>query len=162
MSGAALEGPEIGTKDIVSSYARPGAEDHTRPSPFRGRKPVRPDGLVNLSAGLNHYNAWARGAGAVVATVQDLAKFMDAVESGRLTVLSDQSNAFARSRQKRDSYFDWNGGSWGIQSTILYEPYRGITVIVLTNASNVGPGSHEIAKDLLTLARTQRPPDANL
>ena len=78
---------------------------------------------------------------------------MEAVEQGRYTVLRDQADAFARLKQKPDKYFDWNGGSWGIQATVLFEPSRDLTVIVLTNASNSGPGSHDIAKNLLAIAR---------
>ena len=70
--------------------------------------------------------------------------------------LADQDSAFAQSRRKPDSYFDWNGGSWGIQATLLFEPYRDITIIVLTNGSNVGPDSHDIARDLLSAARRTR------
>jgi hypothetical protein len=114
---------------------------------------VRPDGLVNLSAGLDHYNAWARAAGAVAANVEDLAKFMDAVGDGRFTVLRNQAAEFARLKEMPNKYFDWNGGSWGIQATILFEPSRDLTIIVLTNASNSGPGSHDIAKNLLAAAR---------
>ena len=38
-------------------------------------------------------------------------------------------------------------------SPFLYEPAREITVIVITNASNAGGGSHDIAQKLLTQAR---------
>jgi hypothetical protein len=152
---AGVEGADFGADRIVSSYARPEPADRSRPSPFHGRKPVRGDGLVNLSAGLAQYNGWARGAGAVAASVQDLAKFMAAVTAGRITVLADQDSAFARSRRNRDDFFDWNGGSWGIQATILFEPHRDITVIVLTNGSNAGRGSHDIARDLLSKARAE-------
>ncbi len=152
MTSAGVEGTDFDTSQIADSYARP--EDVPYPaSPFDGRKAIRADGLVNLSAGLQHYNAWGRAAGAVAATVSDLAKFMNAVVSGRLTVLNDQDAEFKRLKQMPNRYFDWNGGSWGIQSTILYEPYRELTVIVLTNASNVGKGSHDIAKELLLAAR---------
>jgi hypothetical protein len=67
--------------------------------------------------------------------------------------LRDQAAEFARLKQTPNKYFDWNGGSWGIQATILFEPSRDLTVIVLTNASNSGPGSHDIAKSLLAVAR---------
>ena len=78
---------------------------------------------------------------------------MDAVESGRFIVLHDQAGEFAKARPNPKSYFDWNGGSRGIQATILYEPAHQITVIVITNASNAGDGSHDIAQKLLTQAR---------
>jgi CubicO group peptidase (beta-lactamase class C family) len=148
-----VEGADFGAKEIAGSYARLSGNDRANPSPFTGRKAVRSDGLVNLSAGLDHYNAWARAAGAVAANIEDLAKFMEAVEQGRFTVLRDQPAEFARSKQKPNSYFDWNGGSWGIQATVLFEPFRDLTVIVLSNASNSGPGSRDIAKNLLTAAR---------
>jgi D-alanyl-D-alanine carboxypeptidase len=156
MASAGVEGADFGTDSIAPSYARADPGDRARPSPFTGRKAVRADGLVNLSAGLTQYNGWARGAGAVAASVEDLARFMDAVTAGRVTVIADQQNEFARSKLKPDSYFDWNGGSWGIQATIFFEPYRDITVIVLTNGSNVGPSSHDIARDLLVAAREGR------
>lgn len=156
MKSAGVEGADFDAAQIADSYARPEIDAFSHPTPFAGRKEVRPDGLVNLSAGLKYYNAWARAAGAVAVSVTDLAKFMDAVESGRLTVLNDQDAEFKRSKQKQNSYFDWNGGSWGIQATILFEPYRELTVIVLTNASNAGKGSHDIAKDLLALARSEQ------
>ena len=152
MKSAGVEGADFGAREIVDSYARP-ARFEGSASPFTGRKPVRSDGLVNLSAGLDHSNAWARAAGAVAANVDDLAKFMQAVQEGRFTVLRDQSAEFARVQQTPGKYFDWNGGSWGIQATVLFEPSRALTVIVLTNASNSGPGSHDIAKNLLTIAR---------
>jgi CubicO group peptidase (beta-lactamase class C family) len=154
MKSAGAEGADFGVGEIVDSYARPSGSDRVNPSPFTGRKSVRPDGLVNMSAGLNHYNAWARAAGAVATNIEDLAKFMDAVREGRFTVLRDQAAQFARLKQTPDKYFDWNGGSWGVQATILFEPARDLTVIVLTNASNSGPGSHDIAKNLLSAART--------
>ncbi len=83
----------------------------------------------------------------------DLAKFMEGVRSGRVTVHADQSSQFADAKRTEGRYFDWNGGSWGIQATILFEPFRDITIIVLTNGSNVGPASHDVALDLLKLAR---------
>ena len=153
MKSAGVEGADFGAREIVDSYARPSGNDLANPSPFAGRKAVRPDGLVNLSAGLDHYNAWARAAGAVATNIEDLAKFMQAVEQGRFTVLRDQAAEFARARAKPNKHFDWNGGSWGIQATVLFEPSRDLTVIVLTNASNSGPGSHDIAKNLLAAAR---------
>jgi len=160
MKSAGVEGADLGAKEIADSYARPSGNDGQNPSPFTGRKAVRSDGLVNLSAGLDHYNAWARAAGAVAANIEDLAKFMEAVEEGRYTVLRDQVAEFARLKGKPNACFDWNGGSWGIQATILFEPFRNITVIVLTNASNSGPGSHDIAKNLLAAAR-ETPASAN-
>jgi len=153
METAALEGGDSTGAEIADSYARPSTGDRLAPSPFSGRKASRDDGLVNLSAGLGHYNAWARGAGAVAASVGDLAKFMDAVVAGRFEVMTDQAAQFARLREKPGKFFDWNGGSRGIQTTILYEPNRNITVIVLTNASNAGTSSHEVAKQLLDAAR---------
>ncbi len=153
MHSAGVEGLDFGADSIVSSYARADAGDRRRPSPFTGRNEVRADGLVNLSAGLKQYNGWARGAGAVALSVRDLAKFMGAVRAGRVTVLADQDNQIAGSKLKRGKVFDWNGGSWGIQATVLFEPSRDITVIVLTNGSNVGVSSHGIAGDLLTAAR---------
>ena len=152
MTSAGVEGADLGTDSIASSYARPDVGDRAGPSPFAGRKAVRKDGLVNLSAGLAQYNGWARGAGAVAVSVQDLARFMDAVKAGRVTVLADQTKEFARAKLKT-SFFDWNGGSWGIQATILFEPFRDITIIVLTNSSNTGRSSHDIARDLLNTAR---------
>jgi CubicO group peptidase (beta-lactamase class C family) len=153
MKSAGLAGVDFRASGITDSYARPARNDLSQPSPFAGRKAVRPDGLINLSAGLDHYNAWARAAGAVACNVEDLAKFMEAVEQGRFTVLRDQSAEFAKSKQKPHAHFSWNGGSWGIQASILFEPFRDVTVIVLTNASNSGPGSHDIGKNLLAAAR---------
>jgi D-alanyl-D-alanine carboxypeptidase len=152
MKSAGVEGADFGAGEIADSYARPALFEASAP-PFSGRKAIRPDGLVNVSAGLDHFNAWARAAGAVAANIEDLAKFMDAVQEGRFTVLRDQGAEFARLKLTPNKYFDWNGGSWGIQATILFEPSRDITVIVLTNASNSGPGSHDIAKNLLAAAR---------
>lgn len=157
MKSAGVEGVDFPASEIVDSYARPAGSDLTPPSPFTGRKAVRRDGLVNLSAGLNHYNAWARSAGAVAMNVEDLAKFMEAVEQGRFTVLRDQAEEFERARRKPNGCLEWNGGSWGIQTTILFEPTYEVTVIVLTNSSNSGPGSHDIAKSLLAAARGASP-----
>ena len=86
-----LEGGNLTTAEIADSYARPAPGDSFRPSPFAGRSRVRADGLVNLSSGLRYYNAWAQGAGAVAAPAGDLAKFMDAVSTGRVEVLHDQA-----------------------------------------------------------------------
>jgi hypothetical protein len=77
---------------------------------------------------------------------------MAAVVTGRIEVLHDQTAEFARAQQKQRRKFDWNGGSWGIQATILYEPSHDVTVIVLQNASNAGPTSHDVALDLLQAA----------
>ena len=153
MQTAGVEAADFAADQIADSYARPSARDRISPSPFAKRPTVRNDGLVNLSAGLKSYNGWARGAGAVAASVDDLAKFMDAVRSGRIAVMADQAEQFARSKAKPGSYLDWNGGSWGIQSSILFEPARDITVIVLSNASNVGTSSHDLAQQLLRAAR---------
>jgi CubicO group peptidase (beta-lactamase class C family) len=159
MKSAGVEGVDFGASDIADSYARPERSDLAQPSPFTGRKATRPDGLVNLSAGLNHYNAWARAAGAVAMNIEDLAKFMEAVEQGRYTVLRDQAGEFERARKKPKSSFSWNGGSWGVQASIVFEPASDVTVIVLTNSSNPGPGSHDIAKSLLAAARGAGPGD---
>jgi CubicO group peptidase (beta-lactamase class C family) len=153
MKSAGVEGVDFNASEIVDSYARPALRNLARPSPFAGRKAIRADGLVNLSSGLDHYNAWARAAGAVAANVEDLARFMEAVVQSRYTVLRDQDAEFARAKAEPNASFSWNGGSWGIQASILFEPSRDLTVIVLTNASNSGPGSHDIAKSLLTAAR---------
>jgi D-alanyl-D-alanine carboxypeptidase len=155
MTSAGVEGADFDADSIAPSYARPAVSDRVGPSPFAGRQPVRSDGLTNLSAGLAQYNGWARGAGAVAASVRDLAKFMAAVEAGRVTVLADQRRELLPSSGKPNRYLDWNGGSWGIQATILFEPYREITVIVLANGSNVGPSSHDIAIDLLGATRAR-------
>ena len=152
MSSAGVEGADFSADQIIDSYARPAAGDLVGASPFRGGR-VRNDGLVNLSAGLKHYNAWARGAGAVAASVEDLAKFMEAVESGRITVLSEQPRQFEESKRKPGRRFSWNGGAQGIQASILYEPARELTVIILKNASNAGRSSNDIAKQLLAAAQ---------
>ncbi|MCA1659403.1 MAG: beta-lactamase family protein, partial [Verrucomicrobiaceae bacterium] len=136
MKSAGVEGVDFNTSEIVDSYARPALQNLARPSPFAGRKAIRADGLVNLSSGLDHYNAWARAAGAVATNVEDLARFMEAVVQGRYTVLRDQDAEFARAKAEPNASFNWNGGSWGIQATILFQPSRELTVIVLTNASN--------------------------
>lgn len=153
MKSSGVEGADFGADQIADSYARPESGDVVRRAPFAGRKKVRGDGLMNVSKGLAHYNAWARGAGAVASNVQDLARFMDAVAAGRITVLKDQEAEFARLKAKPGACFDWNGGARGIQATILFEPHTGITVIVLSNASNAGASSHETAKQLLTASR---------
>jgi len=148
MNMTGVEGAGLGTANIADSYARPDGTP-TRVSPFWGRKPVRSDGLIDLSRGLTYMNAWARGAGAVASTASDLAKFMQAVESGRLTVIYDQAGEFARAKARPKASFSWNGGSPGIQASIIYAPARDTTVIVLTNATNVGDGSLDIARRLL-------------
>lgn len=153
MTKAGIEGSDLTSADIADSYARPTAADAARPSPFGTRTSVRSDGLVNLSAGLRYYNAWAGAGGAVAGTVEDLVAFMRGVRGGSVTVLRNQEAEFDAARAKPNAFFSWNGGSWGIQSSIMYEPGRDITVIVLTNATNVGAGSHDIARRLLELAR---------
>lgn len=79
---------------------------------------------------------------------------MSAVVTGRFSVMTNQQAQFTAARLKQGALFDWNGGSRGIQTTILFEPGRDITVIVLTNSSNAGTSSHDIAKQLLTAARS--------
>ncbi len=153
MNSAGVESVDLRRAEIAESYARPKPWDKRPPSPFIGRKSVRPDGLVNLSAGLDHYNAWARAAGAAAASAEDLGKFMDAVTAGRFAVMTNQTAQFARAKLKPGAAFEWNGGSRGIQTTIVYEPYCDLVVIVLTNASNVGRTSHDLAQQLLTAAR---------
>jgi CubicO group peptidase (beta-lactamase class C family) len=155
MKSSGVEGADFTANEIADSYARPAVADLARPNPFAGTKPVRGDGLVNLSTGLRYYNSWAQGAGSVAASVVDLGKFMEAVVKGRIEVLQEQARQFAGAKQKQGSKFDWNGGSWGIQATILYEPSRDLTVIVLTNASNAGPSSHQLALDLLKAAQKE-------
>lgn len=155
MKSAGMEGVDFGAREIDDSYARQGSGESFGPSPFERRKSVRPDGLVNLSNRLDHYNAWARGAGAVAANAEDLGKFMEAVAAGKVEVMTNQAEQFAKSREKPDAYFDWNGGSSGIQTTILFQPARDLTVIVLTNTSNTGPGSREIALQMREAARNQ-------
>ena len=153
MTSSGVEGHDLEASNIVDSYARPGPTDAGDATPFRGRTAVRQDGLMNLSRGLAHYNAWPGAGGAVATNAGDLARFMAAIRSGRMVVLRDQEREFAEARRKPNANFGWNGGSWGVQGSILYEPGREITVIVLTNASNAGPGSLEIAKELLVAAR---------
>jgi CubicO group peptidase (beta-lactamase class C family) len=154
MASAGVEGAKLMADSIAPSYARPGANDRGRPSPFAGRTAVRADGLVNLTSGLTYYNAWAQAAGAVAASAQDLGKLMEAVAAGRITVIANQEHVLADARGKPDYLLDWNGGSWGIQGTILYQPRGEIIVIVLGNASNAGPSSHDTAVRLLALARS--------
>ena len=153
MTSSGVEGHDLEASDIIDSYARPGPTDAGDATPFRGRTTVRQDGLMNLSRGLAHYNAWPGAGGAVATNTSDLARFMAAIRSGRMLVLRDQGREFAEARAKPNATFGWNGGSWGIQGSIIYEPSREITVIVLTNASSAGPGSQEIAKELLVAAR---------
>jgi hypothetical protein len=151
MTLAGVEGVDFTTAQIADAYGIPDPAD-TRPSPFAGRKKVRPDGLIDLSRGLTYYNAWARGAGAVSASVKDLAKFMEAVDAGRLTVLNRQAAEYARVRANRSGKLNWNGGSWGIQASIFSAPAKDTTVIVLSNATNVGPSSGDIGGQLLAAA----------
>jgi len=83
----------------------------------------------------------------------DLSVFMQAVERCQITVVNNQPVRFIEARKTPGHTLAWNGGSWGIRTTILFEPYRALTVIVLTNASNVGYSSAKIAETLLGLAR---------
>lgn len=148
MRRTGVEGADLRARDIAESYAR--ADDPVADlSPFRGRGPVRADGLRNLSRGLVTMNSWARGAGAVASTGSDLAKFMHAVEAGRLIALKDQAAELARVKARSKSFLNWNGGSPGTQASIIHAPARDTTVIVLTNGTNVGDGSLDIAKRLL-------------
>ena len=154
MRRAIVEGErDARTDSVVDSYARPTSADSSQPSPIRGRRRVRADGLLDLSSGLRFYNAWAGAAGAVAASVEDLDAFMIAVREQRRTVLRDQTRLFATAQPKTS--FSWNGGSWGIQTSILYAPSDDITVIVLGNATNVGVNTIDIAKRLLDEARHQ-------
>jgi CubicO group peptidase (beta-lactamase class C family) len=150
MSRAVIDG-SVGTDSIVDSYAVASPDDLLRPSPMKGRQPVRPDGLLNLSKGLAYYNAWAGAAGAVAATVSDLDAFMQAVRDNRRTVLNDQRQVFLDA-QPRTS-FSWNGGTFGIQTSILYAPVGDITVIVLGNGTNVNVSTMDLAKRYLEEAR---------
>lgn len=148
MRRTGVEGARLRSIDIAPSYARLDKRS-SDVSPFRHRRPVRGDGLINLSRGLVTMNSWARGAGAVASSASDLAKFMRAVEAGHLVVLKDQEGEFGRAKARQKATFNWNGGSAGIQASIIYAPARKTTVIVLTNGSNVGVGSLDVAKRLL-------------
>ncbi|HWT12363.1 MAG TPA: serine hydrolase domain-containing protein [Allosphingosinicella sp.] len=154
MTRTGVEGDDLAAADIVDSYGRP-PDDVSAPSAFAGRPRVRPDGLLNLSGGLTYYNAWARGAGASASTASDLARFMRAVIAGRQTVIAEQMPTFAAAAARPTASFSWNGGSAGIQSSILYAPHGDIVVIVLTNGTNSGPGSYDIGRSLLAAARAE-------
>lgn len=78
---------------------------------------------------------------------------MKAVANNELEVISAQREEFARLATRADGSLSWNGGSWGIQASILYAPARDITVIVLSNASNAGEDTQTIARQLLAAAR---------
>ena len=152
MTLSGVEGSTLRGSDIAPSYGRP---DGPIPpaSPFAGRTPVRGDGLINLSAGLEYYNAWARGAGAVSSTACDLASFMRAVTDGRLIVLKNQARFFEGARTAGSGSYNWNGGSAGVQSSIFYAPAGEVVVIVLTNGTNSGPASLELGRSLFAAAR---------
>jgi D-alanyl-D-alanine carboxypeptidase len=153
MRRTGVEGADLRARDIADSYSRPDGPVRAV-SAFRGRRPVRPDGLTNLSRGLVTMNSWARGAGAVASTAGDLGRFMRAVEAGRLTVLKDQPAEFARVKARPKGFLNWNGGSPGIQASIIHAPARDTTIIVLTNSSNIGEGSLDIARRLLEASDT--------
>ena len=153
MTRAGVEGADLTADDLASSYARPAAGERNSPTPFGTRPAIRSDGLVNVSSGLRYYNSWAQAAGAAAAPADDLMRFMAAVKAGRMTVLADQRAQFSAAALKPGASFSWNGGSWGIQATIVYEPHTDVTVVVLTNGSNAGDGSLDIARRLLEAAR---------
>jgi hypothetical protein len=155
MTRTGFEGYDLRAEEIADSYGRPPAQAGSLPSPFSGRRAVRTDNLVNLSAGLMFFNSWARGAGSVSSTACDLGRFMRAVVQGRLTVLQDQQQTFAAAAARPTASFSWNGGSAGIQASILYAPASDAIVVVLTNGTNVGDGSHDIATRLLEVVRAQ-------
>ena len=151
MARTGVEGQGLRGAAIAPSYGRP---DSTM-EPFNAfgtRRPVRADGLINLSDGLVTYNAWARGAGAVASTACDLSRFMAAVRANRLIVLKDQAKTFADARTAGEGSFNWNGGSAGIQASIFYAPADAVTVIVITNGSNAGPGSLDLGRELFAAA----------
>jgi hypothetical protein len=89
----------------------------------------------------------------VAVSAEDLARFMAAVRAGRLTIFKDQAARLNLSRLSQTAFYDWNGGTWGVQATILYAPAQTLTVIVVENGSNAGNGSHDLALELLKLAR---------
>ncbi len=151
MSRTGVEGAGLEGVEIADSYAVP-SEDDPAHSPFDGRRPVRADGLTNLSGGLRTYNAWARAAGAVASTAPDLAKFMRAVRHGDLTIFRDQESEVAKARERPKARFDWNGGSWGIRATILYSPAHDAVVVVIENSSTPETDSHALALGLLRAA----------
>jgi D-alanyl-D-alanine carboxypeptidase len=153
MTRTAIEGQDLDGSSIADSYARRSPQDVLSPSPFGERKNLRRDRLVNLSRDLTQYTGWAGAAGAAASNVDDLARFLTAVRSGRFIVLADQEKELAAVRSRPDAFLAWNGGSWGIQTTILYDPGRDIVIIVLGNASNVGVSVPDVARELLTAAR---------
>ena len=73
--------------------------------------------------------------------------------ANRLTIFKDQAARLKLSRQSQTAFYDWNGGTWGVQATILYAPAQDVTVIVIENGSNAGKGSHDLARELLDAAR---------
>jgi D-alanyl-D-alanine carboxypeptidase len=153
MKSAGIEGRDFDTEASADSYGRPGAGGVVGNLPFRGREPVRADGLVNLSGGLRYFNAWAGAGGAVVSSAEDLARFVDAILAGERVAIADQSAEFARARSRPGATFSWNGGSWGIQASAVVEPARDISIVVLTNGTNVGVGSYDLALRLLRETR---------
>lgn len=155
MTRTGVEGQGLRGDRIAPSYGRPDTP-LPRFNAFGARRPVRPDGLVNLSNGLATYNAWARGAGAVASTACDLARFMAAVRADRLTVLEDQAKTFDDARKAGKGSFNWNGGSAGIQASIFYAPADRVTVIVITNGTNAGPASLDIGRELFAAARADK------
>jgi D-alanyl-D-alanine carboxypeptidase len=153
MTRAGVEGADLTADDMAPSYARPATGERGGSTPFGTRPAIRADGLVNVSSGLRYYNAWAQAAGAAAATADDLMRFMDAVKAGRVAVLADQRAQFSAAALKPGASFSWNGGSWGIQASIVYEPNSDVTVVVLANGSNAGDSSLDLARRLLAAAR---------
>jgi len=151
MTSAGMEGPELSTADIADSYAVRAVDADGVPSPFDGRAPIRRDGLYNLSAGLRWYNGWARAAGAVALSADDLARFMAGVRAGRFTVFKDQAAALGRASPT--TVYDWNGGTFGVQATVLYAPAPDITVVVIENGSGAGKSAHDLAREILALLK---------
>jgi hypothetical protein len=68
-------------------------------------------------------------------------------------VLQDQQQTFAAAAARPLATFGWNGGAEGIQASIVYAPASDAIVVVLTNGTNVGDTSQDIARRLLEAVR---------
>jgi len=76
------------------------------------------------------YNAWAWAAGGLNGTPRDVARFVSAAIRGDVVPWNEEIAARMRSP---GSSFEWNGGSWGIATSIYGDTRHDVVVALFSN-----------------------------
>ena len=89
------------------------------------------------------FNAWAYSAGAINSNTEDLLRFALAIKDTKVPVPEEW-----RELMEEREFFDGNGGSLGINSSVFISKKKDIIVIVLLNTSIEGIESWRIANKI--------------